>query len=518
MHDCGKIQGRIPPCMQLMTMRSRFLRFPATFRVIRLHRPDFAPTVPVRMLLGLLATLLAGTASAQSLPPPVTAALARAGIPLSAAAVWTQPIGGARAGLAVNSSKPMNPASTIKLLTTYAALELLGPAYSWKTEVWASGTLSEGALEGDLVLRGGGDPRLTVEHLWQLVQAVRSRGVRDIRGGLILDRSYFDITEQDPSRFDSEPLRPYNVAPDALLVNFKAFRFTFVPDAERRVANVVVEPRSTMLEVSSGIALNDEPCGDWRRNLRTAFPGAGATRGAKAVFGGSYPASCSERTMNVALLSHSDYVYGVFAALWKESGGTIAGGWRDQAVPQGSRLIYAHESPALSEVVRDINKFSNNVMARQLFLTLSAEIEHVPGRAETSTALLRRWLEGKGLAMPELALENGSGLSRRESISAENLGRLLISAFASPVMPEFVASLPLLAVDGTMRRRLKTDSAAGQAHLKTGSLSDVRSVAGYILDRHGRRHALVLIINHPNAAAAQPAQDAFIRWIYDPPN
>lgn len=465
-------------------------------------------------LLGGFSALMAPNLCAQILPPTLAAGLAGAGVPASAVAVWTQALGAARPSLAFNASKPMNPASTIKLLTTYAALDLLGPAYSWKTEVWANGKLLGDVLEGELTLRGGGDPRLTVEHLWQLVRAVRARGIREIRGGLAFDRSYFDASEHDASRFDSEPLRPYNVGPDALLVNFKAFRFTFVPDLERRSAAVVVDPRSTLLEISANVALNGEPCGDWRRGLKTAFSAAGA-RGAKAVFGGTYPASCLERTMNVALLSHSDYVYGVFNALWEESGGTISGGWRDQAVPQGARLIFTHESPTLSEVVRDINKFSNNVMARQLFLTLSAEMERLPGRTDRSSALLKSWLDGKGLPMPELVLENGSGLSRKESISAENLGRLLVSAYGSSVMPEFMASLPLLAVDGTMRRRLKTDSAAGQAHLKTGSLADVRSVAGYVLDRRGRRHVMVFIVNHPNAAATQAAQDALVRWVYE---
>ena len=462
-----------------------------------------------------LLMLMAGVSAAQPLPQAVASALTNAGIPASAVALWTQQVGSQKPGIAINASRPMNPASTIKLLTTYSALELLGPAHTWKTEVWADGELKGDVLAGELSLRGGGDPRLTVEHLWRLVQAVRARGIREIRGGVVLDRSYFDVTEHDPSRFDSEPLRPYNVGPDGLLVNFKAFRFTFSPDPERKTARVSVEPRSTLLEFSANVALNNDSCNDWRRGLQTTFSAGGGPRSTRAVFGGNFPATCNERTMNVSLMSHSDYVQGVFTSLWEASGGVISGNWRDGPVPAGSRLVYTHDSPALSEIVRDINKFSNNVMARQLFLTLSAEIDRVPGRSDLSTADIRKWLESKGLAMPELVIDNGSGLSRKESISAENLGRLLVSAFSSAVMPEFISSLPLLAVDGTMRRRLKTDSVAGQAHIKTGSLSDVRSIAGYVLDRNGRRHAMVMFVNHANAAAAQAAQDAFIRWVYE---
>ena len=208
---------------------------------------------------------------------------------------------------------------------------------------------------------------------------------------------------------------------------------------------------------------------------------------------------------------------GVFRQLWEELGGTLRGGVRDGAAPSAARLLYTNESPALAEVVRDMNKFSNNVMARQLFLTLSAEVTQQPARADRSTQVVQGWLTRKGLESPELVMENGSGLSRAERISAANMGRLLLAAYESPVMPEFIASMPLVAYDGTMKRRLKHESVAGQAHVKTGSLSDVRSLAGYVLDARGRRFAVVFIVNHPNAGATQGAQDALLNWVYAGP-
>ncbi|MBL8488981.1 MAG: D-alanyl-D-alanine carboxypeptidase, partial [Rhodocyclaceae bacterium] len=168
----------------------------------------------------------------------------------------------------------------------------------------------------------------------------------------------------------------------------------------------------------------------------------------------------------------------------------------------------------LADVVRDINKFSNNVMARQLFLTLGAN-GGGPATADRAEAAIKAWLEAKNLRMPELVLENGSGLSRRERMSADSLARLLAAAWKSPVMPEFISSLPLTAVDGTMQRRLKTNAVAGQAHIKTGTLEGVKTMAGYVLDRAGRRQIVVLLVNHPNAAAAQPAQDALLQWVYE---
>ncbi|MBI2961827.1 MAG: D-alanyl-D-alanine carboxypeptidase/D-alanyl-D-alanine-endopeptidase [Betaproteobacteria bacterium] len=464
-------------------------------------------------IAGVLGFALVGFASAQTLPAPVAAALKAAKVPSASAAVFVQEVGSSRAAVSFHSAQAMNPASTMKLVTTFAALELLGPVFTWKTEAYAVGSMQADVLEGDLVLRGSGDPKLTVENLWLMVRNLRARGLRVIAGDLVLDRSVFASADADPGRFDNEPLKPYNVAPDALLVNFKAFRFTFVPEAEGNLAQVLVEPRSALLEVVQSVRIGAGPCNDWRSRLKADFQSNG--KGARASFAGVYPASCGEKTWNVALLPHAQYAYGVFRQLWEESGGTLKGGVREGPVPAGARLIYTHESPSLAEVVRDINKFSNNVMARQLFLTLAAEVLKQPATSEGAAQVIQSWLAQRGLAIPELALENGSGLSRQERISAGNLGRLLLAAWSSAVMPEFIASMPLVAYDGTMRRRLKFESIAGQAHIKTGSLADVRSMAGYVLDRSGRRFAVVFFVNHANAGAAQGAMDALLKWVYE---
>ncbi len=454
-------------------------------------------------------------ASAQPLPAAVASALAAAGIPQAQVAILVQDSGSDKPTLAHNAALPMNPASTIKLLTTYAALELLGPAYLWKTTAWSEAPQTGDVLEGDLVLRGGGDPKLTFEHFWMLLRGLRARGIREIRGDLVLDRSWMDGTGHDPSKFDGEPMRPYNVGPDALLLNFKAFRFFFLPDPARRTISILTEPPSAALEVGNALKLTDGPCGDWLSRIKLDMQSG--SRGARAGFSGSFPASCGEREWNVALLSHPDYVGGVFRKLWEDLGGSLRGGIREGTAAAGARLIATQESSSLAEIVRDINKYSNNVMARQLYLTLSAELLGTPGRSDRSATVIRGWLEQKGLSMPELALENGSGLSREERISAAGLGRMLVAAFRSPVMPELLASLPLVAYDGTMRRRLKLESVAGQAHIKTGSLTGVRSIAGYVLARSGRRMIVVFFINHANAASGQAAQDALLRWAYELP-
>ena len=460
----------------------------------------------------LLPLLAAQAAGAQALPSAVELALKRAHVPLAAVSAYVRDVDEAKPLLALNAAQPMNPASTMKLVTTYAALELLGPTHTWKTEAYAGGSIEAGVLQGDLILKGYGDPKLTLEKFWLLLRRLRALGLREIHGDLVEDRSYFEPFVYDPGKFDAEPLRAYNVGPDALLLNFKAVRFQFVPDAAAKSVTVIAEPRPAGLAFSAAVSASDGPCGDWRAGIKAEFESNGAS--AKASFSGSMPASCGERYWNASLLAQPDFVYGVFKQLWQESGGTITGGWRDGTVPADARLLATGVSESNAELVRDINKFSNNVMARQLYLTLGAELLKLPGNSARSAEVVRAWLAQKNLDFPELVLENGSGLSREERISAGHMAQLLLAAWHSAVMPELMSSLPLVAYDGTMRRRLRFESIAGQAHIKTGSLSDVRALAGYVLDRQGRRRVVVMFINHPNAAACQPAQDALLEWVY----
>ena len=471
---------------------------------------------PARFLVFL--PLLIGTASAAraqvSLPPQVAQALAASKLPAGSVAVVVQEVGAPRAAISVNPATPMNPASVMKLVTTYAALELLGPAYRWKTEAYAGGPLREGVLEGDLVLKGYGDPKLDLEAFWVLLRTLRGKGLREIRGDLVLDRSHFERAPGDAARFDGDAFRPYNVLPDALLVNYKSLRFAFLPDPERGAVRLYVEPRPPALEVVNVLKLSEGACPEgsaFREMLKPTFEPARQ----RAIFSGQYRASCGEKDLNVALLEPNDHVAGMLRQLWPEMGGAWSGAVREGQPPQGARLLHAMESAALAEIVRDTNKFSNNVMARHLYLTLGAENGGAPANGAKAFAAVKAWLAAKGIAAPELVMENGSGLSRIERISAANLAALLQAAWRSPVMPEYISSMPVAAVDGTMRRRLLGSSVAGQAHIKTGLLSDARAMAGYVLDRSGRRHVVVMFVNHPAAHETQPAMDALLRWVYE---
>jgi D-alanyl-D-alanine carboxypeptidase/D-alanyl-D-alanine-endopeptidase (penicillin-binding protein 4) len=450
---------------------------------------------------------------AARLPQPVSQALAQAGIPESSIGIYVQEASAERPLISIGEDRVLNPASTIKLLTTFAALDQLGPAYAWTTEIYTTGTLQGDVLTGDLVIKGYGDPRLTLENFWLMLRSLRARGVREIRGDLVLDRSYFAAAgSADPGSFDNEPTRPYNTPPDALLVNFKAMRLQFVPDAERRTLRIIAEPALPQVQVLSNVVLDNEPCGDWVGRLKLTAPGNGAS--ARLLFGGNYSLACGEKERNYSVLGHPQYVHGLFTLLWRELGGAFAGGVRDAETPAGARLLLAHQTQTLAEIVRDINKFSNNVMARQLYLSFGAIALGAPANNEKSARAIRQWLASRRLAFPELVLENGSGLSRNERLSAKSMAQLLLVAHRSAVMPELIASLPLVAVDGTMKKRLSGAEVAGQAHIKTGTLSGVRAIAGYVLDAKGRMVVVVCIVNHARAPGAQAVQDALLKWIY----
>ena len=464
------------------------------------HRP-----LTLCRVLGLAFGLLLPPAlHATELPLPVVQALKDAGIPTRSTAVVVQRVDGGPPLLRHNAESPMNPASVMKLVTTYGALEILGPAFTWKTAALADGPIDNGILAGNLYLRGSGDPRLALEQFWLTLRQLRARGIRDIGGDLVLDHSAFSLPAHDPAAFDNEPLRPYNAGPDALLVNLKSITLTLHAEPAARQIAIFQESPSDGLHLINRLAASDEACGDWREKFKISVEGNAIEL--KGVF----PLSCDDKALNLSPWETDVQVERLFRSLWQELGGSLRGRVRPGTTADGARLVVEHESPTLGEIVREINKYSNNVMARQLFLTLDAAR---PATQEGAERRIRGWLAAKGLPMPELALDNGSGLSRSERVSADGLSRLLQAAWQSPVMPELMASLPLAGVDGTLKKRLGQTAASGRAHLKTGYLGGVRAVAGYVQDRSDRRWIVVFLLNDPRAQAGKPAIDALLRWV-----
>ena len=449
------------------------------------------------------------SAHADALPPEWLRALNEAGIPLTDVAVVIQPVEASQPILAHRAGQPMNPASVMKLLTSLVALEKLGPVFVWKTEIWAAGEIRNRTLIGDLIIKGYGDPTLTLERMWLLQREIRARGIDAIQGDLILDTQYFALPELDAGALDGEPLAVYNALPGALLANYNATTVKLKPVND----TVQITPDLEMggLAVVSRLAPDEGECGDWKDRLSPIK--LDAVQNA-LIFEGRYARSCGEKQLHLNVFAPPRHFDLTFRALWKETGGTLTGSALMGTAPTDTPHWMSFASIPLAEALRNQNKYSNNLMTRNLFLTLGATQGGAPATLEKSTQAVRSWLTEKHIPAPELVLENGAGLSRTERISAQTLVRVLQAAYASPYFSEFESSLPIFGVDGTLRRRVAEPALKGQAHLKTGTLQDVRTLAGYVLNRDGKRMVFVMMINHPNAERAELAQHALLAWTY----
>ncbi len=465
-----------------------------------------------RALLVTALALFSLPVPALALPDAFRAALRQAGIPPERVAVVIQQVDAAAPLLAHNADSALNPASVMKLVTSFVALEQLGPAYTWTTELWADGRIGDGRLQGNLVIKGKGDPTLTLERLWLMQRELRSRGIRDIDGDLVLDIQHFNLPPHDPAAFDNEPLALYNAAPGALVANFNATTLRLVPDS----SGVAVAPEFPLpgIALISQLELAAGDCDNWRGGLA---PRIASSEPYTLVVEGRYPQSCGEKTLTLNLLDAAASFDHSFRALWTEAGGSLSGSTVLGTAPADTLPLISFPSAPLADALRSLNKYSNNLMTRNLFLTLGAEAYGAPATAEKGDQAIRAAFSRHAIPTHKLVLENGSGLSRIERISADALNQLLLAAYRSPYFSEFESALPIVALDGTLKRRFRDSPLNGRAHLKTGTLRDVSALAGYLIDHGGRRVSFVMLINHPNAARAEAAQRALLEWAQSQP-
>jgi serine-type D-Ala-D-Ala carboxypeptidase/endopeptidase (penicillin-binding protein 4) len=465
----------------------------------------------------------AATETSTPLPPALAQALARAGVPRDAVSFEVKSLANeAVPRLSHRATAAMNPASVMKLVTTFSALDILGPDFTWKTGFYTDGTLSKGVLTGNLIIKGGGDPKWVLERIEENFKTLQLLGVQRITGDIVLDNSVFDLPEKNSADFDGEPMRPYNSAPDGLLVNFKALILKFIPDPTTQTIKVLTEPPMADVAIDAQLTATTDGCGDWKSSLRADFANPN-----KVHFSGSYSVRCGENTWPVAYVEPASYATRVVKAMHRASGGLLDGNVRYGAMPRGALLLWQAPSLPLSQIIADVNKFSNNVMAQQVFLTLSAQASpfntslNLPGKPRTGSFVRSRetvqhwWRQKIGLRAKPPILDNGSGLSRTERISTQALGELLRLAAKHASAEVFLKSLSVAGVDGTAANMVKRGiavNAIGNAQLKTGTLRDVVAVAGYAVGKSGQRYSVVGIVNHPNAGAARPALDALVEW------
>lgn len=447
------------------------------------------------------------------LPPAVARAMNQSGVPAKNVSIFVRDASTNQTIVELNADTPRSPASTIKVLTTFAALDMLGPAYTWKTHAYLGGRLANGVLNGDLILVGEGDPFMTSERWWAFAQELRELGLEKITGDVVIDNTYFAPLPDSRADFDAQPYRSYNVIPDALMVNFLTSRFTLTANPQRARPNVVVNPMPANLKIVNQARVGTGRCRGYNRGVTFDTPANDANT---IIIGGVFAAACGSYSIGRAIMNAPDYAYGTFRTFWEESGGAIEGGMRIEKRADEARRFHSFDSLSLAEVIRLVNKYSNNVMARHLLLTLGAEKFGAPATVEMGRNAVRAWLVGRNIDMPSFRLDNGSGLSRDERVTARGLAEVLDAAWHSPFMPEFAASLPLSATDGTLRNRFRAAGMQGRLRLKTGRIDDVNALAGFVNAASGKTYVVVIVLNHPQAhiGVGEPVQTELIRWVF----
>lgn len=459
------------------------------------------------------ALLLAGCATT-SVPDAVQSALDQAGLPADSLGFVLQPLDGSRPALQRRAADAMAPASTMKLVTATVALDQLGINHRGRTELLAAAPPADGVIDGPLILRGGADPDLDWPALWWLLRQLRESGVREIRGGLLVDRTLFRPTRFDVGLppFDEAPEFDYNVIPDALHLNGSLLDFELQATAAGVTARTL--PALPGLAVDAGaMALSARPCKDWDEDWKPALVRP-AGDGWVLTLQGAFPAGCHQREP-LQIVDRQWLVTHVLRQFWAELGGTLAPGDREGAAPAGAVVLATHRGRPLAEVLRGVMKRSDNALIRLVYLQLGAQAAS-PGEPTlaASERVVRAWLAGHGVDTAALVLDNGSGLSRSERVSPALLAGLLRAGQRGAQAPELLATLPIAGVDGTLSRRLKDGPATGRARLKTGTLRDAVGLAGFVPDAGGKPWVFVALLNHPDAARkGRPVLDALVNWV-----
>jgi serine-type D-Ala-D-Ala carboxypeptidase/endopeptidase (penicillin-binding protein 4) len=469
------------------------------------------------------------------LPPTVLQLLQERNIPAEAMALHAIRADGSTV-VSFQPERPMTPASTMKVVTAAVALDHLGPTYRGSAALLTHAPVVDGVLQGDLIVRGEGSVELDAEPFARLIEQVRERhGIHTIQGDLIIDRHFFHPARLDLGLppFDEAPEFRYNVIPDALLLNHNLLRLEMVADAA--TVKVRMTPALDRVRVESAFTLIDGACARWEDGWQPATQRHADDGSVTLVLRGTFPKQCRANT-EINVLDRVLYADRLFRALWSEKGGHLHGVTRDAPAPvaSGARVLAEHRSRPLSEFVREINKRSDNTFTRIAFLTLGerpavkangeaspavptvAQAARVPS-VVAADAVVRQWFDRHRIPTAGLVLENGSGLSRSEKISPSQLVQVLRAAERGPWAPEFLASLPIVAIDGTMRNRLRESPVAGRARIKTGTLRDVSGVAGFVRNRDGDWITVAAMINHDLAKStvARPIVDALLAHLAD---
>ena len=405
-----------------------------------------------------------------------------------------------------NEKNFFNPASLAKIVSTFIALEVLGPQFSWQSDFYHNGTINGDTLNGDLIFKGRGDATFSINNLENSIRKIQRKGLKKINGNLILDMSYFGLDSKEKT-FDNDPMRAYNALPTPVVIQSNTMNFIFTT----KDSNLDIEsnPDIEYVTIKNNIKITNNRCIDWKSklNYRTKKENSKI----KVIFSGKYSRKCGTKSINLSVLDDNKYFYNIFKDRWNANGGDFSGDL-DVTFIKGAdwKVLHSHISKPLSEVIRDTNKYSLNLLARNTMLTVLAEDSDLLVLESSVNKYVQKWLKKNNLPYKGLFFENGAGLSRNSVLTSEQLLLLMEKIYYDPLMPEMLSSFPISGVDGTLKRRMNYSSFKKSAHFKTGSMKNVNAIAGFLLDKNKEMKIFIFIMNDLAAKDSHRLQEALI--------
>jgi len=458
-----------------------------------------APVAAIALLLGVPSTPRSAEAgAARELEAALRAIVEGGSLAGARAGVVVQDVESGQVLYAKDADALLNPASNVKLVTTAAALGRLGPDYRFDTEFFVDAASRGSPSVRTLHVRGKGDPTLFTERLWAIAGDLAHLGIRRI-GDLVVDESFFDGERSGPG-FDQEAGDKSYLAPTgAASLNWNSIAVHVAPgDRRGQRGRVEVEPASDFVEIdnrTTTIAGNGRG-----RVVVSSIPKGGRQR---IVVEGRIPAGSRPQVVWRKIDEPALYLGHTLRRLLDLRGVKTTGRVRVGDVPEGARLVHVAESESLAEVVRRLNKTSNNFVAEQILKTLGAKVKGAPGSWAKGIAAAEEFLADVGVQRGAYVMKNGSGLNDTNRFSARQLVTLLRAMWARfPLQAEYVASLPVAGRDGTIRFRMEGSEAEGRLRAKTGTLEHVTSLSGYVQTAGGRTLAFAVLVNDYSGRAA----------------
>mgnify|MGYP001493269006 CR=1 FL=1 len=411
-----------------------------------------------------------------------------------------------------NGSKKFNPASLTKIITSFIALNKLGPNYKWRSDFYYTGQLKDQILQGDLIFVGRGDASFSIDNLESLIREVQKKGIKKIEGNLILNKSYFGKIPNSID-FDDDPMRAYNVLPNAISIQSNTINFKFT--SQDKSVKIDAKPDIKFLKIKNNLKLSEKNCASWKQALN--YQKSNSILEDTIIFQGYFSKKCSNKEIDLSVIGNGRYFYEAFKYLWVQNGGDFSGGyWVNDNEQLESKLLASHLSRPLGVLIRDMNKYSLNFMSRNLMLTVMAEDLKMQVTEDDVNHFVLDWLGNQDIANDNIFIENGAGLSRDTYISADALLEIMYKIYEHPYMPEMLSSFSILNEDGTLEKKMPFSKVKKNGHFKTGSLKNVSAIAGYLVDKGKNKKILIFLMNDKEANKSYDFQNALINLAFEP--